>query len=79
MNASSVSIKSPTLDKNKNNASNIFSPNSINYNVQPKFVSSNAPLPKEKSMRKPTSPGTSFYQIIKKPSVNHFKFQLNII
>lgn len=59
MNAS-VSIKSPTLDKNKNNASNIFSPNSINYNVQPKFVS-NAPLPKdkwEKSMQKPTSPGT---------------------
>lgn len=55
MNAS-VSIKSPTLDKNKNNASNIFSPNSINYNVQPKFVS-NTSLPKEKSMRKPTSPG----------------------
>lgn len=54
MNAS-VSIKSPTLDKNKNNASNIFSPNSINYNVQPKFVS-NTSLPKEKSIRKPTSP-----------------------
>lgn len=55
MNAS-VAIKSPTLDKNKNNASNIYSPNSINYNVQPKLAN-NAALSKS-STQKPTSPGT---------------------
>ncbi|XP_055319179.1 serine/threonine-protein kinase Pak isoform X2 [Sitodiplosis mosellana] len=53
MNAS-VAIKSPTLDKNKNNASNIYSPNSINYNMQPKLAN-NAVLSKS-STQKPTSP-----------------------
>lgn len=54
----SVAIKSPTLDKNKNNASNIYSPNSINYNMQPKLAN-NAALSKS-SIQKPTSPGNFF-------------------
>lgn len=59
MNAS-VSIKSPTLDKNKNNASNIYSPNSINYNMQPKLAN-NVALSKS-STQKPTSPGKYNYE-----------------
>lgn len=56
----SVAIKSPTLDKNKNNASNIYSPNSINYNnMQPKLAN-NAALSKS-STQKPTSPGNFFF------------------
>ncbi|XP_031626653.1 serine/threonine-protein kinase PAK 1 isoform X3 [Contarinia nasturtii] len=51
----SVAIKSPTLDKNKNNASNIYSPNSINYNMQPKLAN-NAALSKTTTTQKPTSP-----------------------
>lgn len=66
----SVAIKSPTLDKNKNNASNIYSPNSINYNnMQPKLAN-NAALSKS-STQKPTSPGNfSFFCISKQVDLN---------
>lgn len=55
MNAA-VSIK--TLDRNKNNASNIYSPNSINFNLPTKLATSDA-LSKvaAQTPQKPTSPG----------------------
>lgn len=51
-----VSMK--TLDRNKNNASNIYSPNSINYNLPTKLATSDG-LSKlaPQTPQKPTSPG----------------------
>lgn len=67
MNAS-VSIK--TLDKNKNNESNIYSPNSINYNIQSKLANNEglSKTPAAQIQQKPISPGICSFQ--------HSKFTL---
>lgn len=50
----SVAIKSPTLDKNKNNASNIYNSNSINCNIQQQAKITNNAVPIGQLAKQPT-------------------------